>query len=277
MMETNKEPEAREVDQKGPLKTEDSFQFECRKGIRCFNQCCADVNIVLTPYDMLRMKNSIGTTSGEFLEKYTNIIKSERSIFPIVVLKMKDDERKQCFFVSEEGCRVYEDRPWACRMFPLDRGASDGDEPTFSLITKQECLGFEQEKSWRVEDWIVDQGVSFYEKYETLYQDITDHERVKDLDVTNPDISSMLLMALYDLDKFRKFVFESNFLNYFEVEKARVETIKTDDVELLIFAIEWVKFGLLGQQTFSVKEEVAKKKQKELEEKGLLKQNLSEK
>ena len=186
---------------------------------------------------------------------------------------MRDNERKQCFFVSEEGCEVYEDRPWACRMFPLDKKESEGDEPTFSLIKKHECLGFEQEKSWRVEDWILNQGVSFYEKYESLYQDITDHERAKNLDVTNPDIFQMLLMALYDLDKFRKFVFESNFLNYFEIEKGRVETIRTDDVELLIFGSEWVKFGLLGQQTFSVKEEVARKKQKELEQKGFLKQN----
>jgi Fe-S-cluster containining protein len=276
-MEANKGPETRETDRHGHLKTNDTFQFACEKGIQCFNQCCADVTIALTPYDVLRMKNSVGITSGEFLEKYTTIVKPENSIFPVVILKMKDDEAKRCFFVREEGCTVYEDRPWACRMFPLDKGENEGDEPTFSLIKKEECLGFEQEKTWRVEDWIVDQGVSFYEKYEGIYQDITEHERVKDLDVTNPDISNMLLMAIYDLDKFRKFVFESNFLKYFDVEEPRVETIKTDDVELLIFAIEWVKFGLLGQQTLSVKEEVALKKQKELEEKGLLKQNPPEK
>jgi len=274
-MAVNKKPGARETKQRGQLKINDSFQFECHKGIPCFNQCCADVTIVLTPYDVLRMKNSLGVASGEFLEKYTTVIKSEKSVFPLVVLKMKDDAHKQCFFVSEEGCKVYGDRPWACRMFPLDKTGSEGDEPTFSLIKKQECLGFDQEKTWRVEDWIIDQGVSFYEKYEGLYQDITEHERVKDLDVTNPDISNMILMALYDLDKFRRFVFESNFLKYFEVEEARVETIKTDDVELLIFAIEWVKFGLLGQQTFSVKEEVASKKQRELEQKGLFKPNPS--
>jgi len=275
MMGPNNEPGARETIRQGHLKSNDSFHFECHKGIPCFNQCCADVTIVLTPYDVLRLKNSLAIPSGEFLEKYTTVITPEKSLFPIVVLKMKDDNLKQCFFVSEEGCEVYPDRPWACRMFPLDKTGSDGDEPTFGLIRKQGCLGFEQEKSWRVEDWVVDQGVSFYEKYETLYQDITYHERVKDLDVTNPDVSTMILMALYDLDKFRRFVFESNFLNYFDVEPARIETIKADDVELLVFGIEWVKFGLLGQKTLSVKEEVAQKKQKELEQKGLLKQNLS--
>ena len=67
-------------------------------------------------------------------------MKPEQSLFPIVVLKMKDVELKRCFFVSEEGCTVYEDRPWACRMFPLDKGENEEDEPTFSLIKKEKEL-----------------------------------------------------------------------------------------------------------------------------------------
>ncbi|RLG22425.1 YkgJ family cysteine cluster protein [Methanosarcinales archaeon] len=273
-MEIKRGFEGRQAKQPGQLHLSDSFQFECRKGIKCFNQCCADVNILLTPYDVLRMKNSLGITSGEFLRKYTNVIRSEKAVFPIVALKMKDDEQKQCYFVSEEGCEIYEDRPWACRMFPLDKRENEGDEPVFTLIKKQGCLGFEQKKVWKIEDWIVNQGITIYEKYESLYQDITEHERTKDLEITNPDVFLMVQMALYDLDRFRKFVFESNFLNYFEVEKGRIETIKRDDAELLVFGIEWVKFGLLGQQTFQVKKEVADRKKKELEKKGLLKQNL---
>ena len=93
-MEANKEPETRETDRHGHLKTNDTFQFKCEKGIQCFNHCCADVNVVLTPYDALRIKNSLGITSGEFLEKYTNIMKPEQSLFPIVVLKMKDDLKR---------------------------------------------------------------------------------------------------------------------------------------------------------------------------------------
>ncbi|MBW1678877.1 MAG: YkgJ family cysteine cluster protein [Deltaproteobacteria bacterium] len=272
-MEIKNESELREADQQESLKLSNFFQFECRKGIKCFNQCCADVNIVLTPYDVLRMKNRLGITSDEFLKNYTGIIRSEKSIFPIVVLKMKDDEHKQCFFVSEEGCQIYEDRPWACRMFPLDKKESPGDETTFTLLKKLDCLGFEEEKVWKVEDWVLSQGINIYEKHESLYQDITDHERAKDLDITNPDVFLMLQMALYDLDKFRKFVLESNFLNYFDVEQGRVETIRNDDTELLTFGIEWIKFGLLGQQTFCVKEKVANEKKKELEKKGLLKQS----
>ena len=271
-METQKGSEHKEPNRQEYLQLSDFFQFECRKGVKCFNQCCADVNIVLTPYDVLRMKNSLGITSGEFLGKYTKIFRPEKSVFPIVVLKMKDEAHKQCFFVSEEGCQIYEDRPWACRMFPLDKQKPIGGETTFNLLKKPECLGFEQKKKWRVEDWILSQGINIYEKYESLFQGLIEHERAKDLDITNPDVLQMVQMALYDLDKFKKFVFESNFLNYFEVDKGRVKTIKNADVELLIFGIEWIKFGLFGQQTFRVKEEVVNKKKKELEKRAL-KQN----
>jgi len=49
----------------------DSFEFSCHPGVKCFNKCCSDVNIVLTPYDVLRMKNRLGITSTEFLDTYT--------------------------------------------------------------------------------------------------------------------------------------------------------------------------------------------------------------
>ncbi len=45
------------------------FKFSCHRDIPCFNKCCGNVNIFLTPYDVLRMKNRLKMESGEFLEK----------------------------------------------------------------------------------------------------------------------------------------------------------------------------------------------------------------
>ena len=53
------------------LGPDDTFQFGCHPGVSCFNQCCGDVNIFLSPYDVLRMKKRLEITSTEFLEKYT--------------------------------------------------------------------------------------------------------------------------------------------------------------------------------------------------------------
>ncbi len=58
----------KEYDRLGP---DDSIHFRCGKGLDCFTCCCQDVSIVLTPYDVLRMKRSLGVSSSEFLDKYT--------------------------------------------------------------------------------------------------------------------------------------------------------------------------------------------------------------
>ena len=109
------------------LNLDSQFRFKCHKDVPCFNSCCGDVNIFLTPYDIIRLKNRLGITSGEFLAKYTISPFDENTKYPVILLKMEDNERKSCPFVSEAGCTVYEDRPWPCRMYPLGM-ASPKDE-----------------------------------------------------------------------------------------------------------------------------------------------------
>src|SRR3972149_122659 len=53
------------------LTLDDKFQFRCRKGIACFNKCCENIDILLTPYDIVRLKNRLGITSREFIDAYT--------------------------------------------------------------------------------------------------------------------------------------------------------------------------------------------------------------
>ena len=47
------------------------FTFRCHKDVKCFTKCCRGINIILTPYDIIRMKNRLGLTSDEFLSIYT--------------------------------------------------------------------------------------------------------------------------------------------------------------------------------------------------------------
>ncbi|MGC8684516.1 MAG: YkgJ family cysteine cluster protein, partial [bacterium] len=77
-----------------------------------------------------------------------------------------------------------------------------------------------------------------------------------------PDKSviDMFYMTCYNIDKFRQFVFESKFLELFEVDPVTVERIKTDDQELLKFGFKWLKFGLLGERTLVLKKDAAQKK-----------------
>ena len=72
------------------LGPEDRFKFACHPGISCFNRCCADVNIFLSPYDVLRLRQRLGITSTDFLEKYTLLPVQKEMRTPVVVLKMSE-------------------------------------------------------------------------------------------------------------------------------------------------------------------------------------------
>jgi hypothetical protein len=71
----------------------------------------------------------------------------------------------------------------------------------------------------------------------------------------------MYYMACFDLDRFRRFVFETRFLSLFAVDEARVEALRADDEELLEFGMQWLRFSLFGEKTMKVKPDVAQARQ----------------
>jgi len=235
---------------------EDSFKFRCAPDVPCFTNCCRDVTIVLTPYDVLRMKNGLKITAEEFIDKYTVIIQKEKRLIPLVVLKM-DVKTKKCPFVSEKGCAIYSDRPWPCRMYPLDMN----DDGTFGIIAKKSlCKGFDEDERTVITEWLLEQEIPVYDEMNALFTEVTAPLRAEELDIDNPQIHQMIFMALYNLDKFKGFVFKSTFLDRFEVDEITIEKIKRRDIELLKFSFDWIKFGIFGQKLFQVKPEAMPKK-----------------
>lgn len=233
----------------------------------CFTRCCRDVTIYLTPYDILRLKNALSISSSDFLAKYTAAMLSD-SGFPVVTLKMQADAEKSCPFVSQRGCTVYADRPWACRMYPLQPESTKLTEKAnksyYSVMDLSFCRGLQARKSWTLSTWIEDQGIPVYHEMENLFKTVTANERLTKEKITNKKIQEMYFMASYDLDRFRRFVTESTFLERFEVDPQEIERIKTDDVALFRFAVKWLEYGLLAQQVLSVKPEVMATKKQEL-------------
>lgn len=235
------------------------FRFKCHPGVKCFTNCCADVTIFLTPYDVLRLKNRLGISSSEFMDQYTHLLTKENQVIPVVALKMSDNEKKSCQLVTENGCTVYEDRPWACRMFPLDVD----EQEKFSVIAAQEkCKGLLEEEEMRVIEWLEDQGVMDYQRVNNYYSEITSHPKLKEMDVTNDQVRQMVYLASYDLDRFRKFVMNSRFMDMFEFDDDFMEQIRVDDTELLKLGLDWIKFGLFGEKTLTVKPEVLEAKKR---------------
>jgi len=248
------------------------FEFECHPGVPCFNDCCGDVNIFLTPYDIIRLKNRLGITSEEFLKKHTLTPFDKNLTYPIVLLQMQENEKKTCPFVGKNGCQVYEDRPWACRMYPLGLASPSDDNKQldkefYFLLQESVCKGFECKRKIAVSDWLKDQGITDYNEMGEEFKDITLNKFFLDENNLTPKKLEMFFTVCYNIDKFRKFLFESSFFDKFEVDNSVKTKIEKDDVELLKFGYQWLRFSLFGEKTIAVKGEVLEVRKKELEQK----------
>jgi len=238
------------------LSPEDTFRFECRRSFDCFTRCCRDISIFLTPYDIIRMKNALQLPSGEFLSRYTLTMIADSGL-PVVALKMQPDDEKSCPFVDRHGCRIYADRPWACRLYPLQPESTKITEKAgkvyYSVIDVPFCRGLEADRAVRLADWIEEQGIPAYLEMEAPFKKIVASDRLTQAKITNEKIQEMIYMACYDVDRFRRFVLESTFLERFELDPQEVERIKTDDAALYRLALRWLEYGLLAQHVLKVK------------------------
>jgi hypothetical protein len=63
----------------------------------------------------------------------------------------------------------------------------------------------------------------------------------------------MFVMACYNTERFRDFVFKSRFLDKFDVDKELIDAMRTDDAKLLEFAFLWLQFALFRQPTLNLK------------------------
>lgn len=239
-----------------------TFSFACHARLSCFNECCRDLKLVLTPYDILRLKKQLGLSSTEFLDRYGAVEAFAHNNFPGVFLKMNDDEGRTCPFVAPQGCRVYPDRPGACRIYPVGRGSSKtkGQPETrelFFTIREDHCLGFSEPKSWSVETWMDDQGLAPYNAFNDLWMEIITRKGSLGAEDTVEKKLQMFFLASYNLDRFRQFVLQTRFLERFEVPEPMVKQIGEDDEALLRLALSWMRFALWGEPALKIRESTA--------------------
>jgi Fe-S-cluster containining protein len=233
------------------------LRFSCHPGISCFTACCADLRLILTPYDILRMKKRLKLPAGEFLRDFTESHEAGESIFPMVRLKMREEEGRHCPLVSPRGCTIYEDRPGACRLYPLGRAAAAGlsgrgEREFYFLVNESHCQGFKEEREWAVEEWIQDQGVGLYNEMNRPWMEIVTSTNPRLRGLSEQKLG-MFYMVSYNLDRFRDFVFQTKFLKVFDVSPEETEKAATDDAELMKLGMRWLKFALMGEDTLTPK------------------------
>jgi Fe-S-cluster containining protein len=237
---------------------ESKIRFRCHKDIACFTRCCADLDLVLTPYDIVRMKNRLGIPSDAFLDRYTEANWNRHPRFPMINLKMDVNRNRKCPFVTPKGCTIYEDRPGACRIYPIGRAALkvDSERQTrekFFIVDEEHCLGFGEDREWTLEEWMANEGVDEYNAMNDQWLEIITSQKRLGKKEDIPRKIQMFYMASYNLDIFRRLIFETRFFDMFQLEAEKREKMGTDDVSLMQFAYNWLRFSLFGERTIKIK------------------------
>ena len=224
------------------IKPGESFSFLCHKDIACFTHCCRQLELALTPYDVLRLRQATRLNSSELLANYIIKEQEESDIFPRYYLTMVDDGQDSCVFISDAGCRVYQHRPGACRTYPMGRGVTRktrGIEECFVLLREPHCLGFDEQMVQTIDTYSNSQGLEPYNRFNDMLTEIQQHRKIRDGMKPTPAQIADYQCVLYDIDTFRQKMAESH-----SIEKRPSKRL--DDEELLAWGFRWLKKSMFG-------------------------------
>ncbi len=249
------------------LKPADMFAFSCHRGISCWNKCCYGADVTLTPRDILVLSRRLAMRPAEFLVKHTTPGVWERADLPVAKLNMSGDKGACTFLHTEDGCTVYEDRPATCRYYPLGLGVfktrEADDKTTFHFLVKEtHCKGHDESKLQSVTQFRAEQGVEAYDRVNQGWMDVLmKMASWKTLGgpggkEVSEQTKQMFYMVSTDVDAFRRFVFQTKFLDTYYVDEVVIEALQVDDEALLGLGFDWMKNLLFNEPTITMREEV---------------------
>ncbi len=236
------------------------INFRCHRGVACWNACCSNIDISLTPYDILRLKRRTGLNSGDFLLRYTEPYELEKG--GIAGVKLKPIEGgTACQFMTPEGCSVYEDRPTACRYYPvallsMRKQGESTDTQGYALVREPHCLGHNEPRPITIEAYRAEQGVEEYDLHGRGWRQLVLKKKSSGPTVGKPTQRSLQLffMACYDLDRFRDFVTSASFEDVYELPEDLRQQIRTDDLALMEFGFRLMRQVMFNEDTIPLRE-----------------------
>ena len=250
----------------------DTLRFSCHRGVSCWNECCHDTQILLTPYDLIRLGRYLGLRTSEVAARYGTPIVHEPSGMPVLRLGLREasSARKPCVFLDpQQGCGVYSDRPAACRYYPLGLASvkmkgHDAPEDFYFLVKEPHCKGHEEAHEQTVAQFREEQQVADYDEHNRGWMQIlmklASWKSLGGPWGKEPDerVRRMFLMVSADPDAFRRFVFGSSFLQRYAVDPAMRTQLESDDVALMHLGFDWLRAVLFNESTLHLQEHVLK-------------------
>ena len=237
------------------------IQFRCHKDIDCFNACCKNIDIMLTPYDILRLKQRLGITSTEFLRQYTEPFEFGKNSVGGVKYKPREGTT-ECQFVTEEGCSVYEDRPTACRYYPVGllstrRQDENFDRVSYALVREDHCHGHLEDRKLTIAEYRKEQGLVEYDDLGRAWRQLILKVKSAGPAIGNMSKTSLkfFFMACYDLDRFREFIRSEGFSTIYEVDKDTMDSLLGDDIALMQFGDRMIRQIMFAEETIPLKKD----------------------
>ncbi|HEY4997690.1 MAG TPA: YkgJ family cysteine cluster protein [Usitatibacter sp.] len=251
------------------------IRFRCRKGIACWNACCSNIDIALTPYDALRLEHRLGVGSAAFLREYTVPYEMEKDSIAGVKLKPVEGGTA-CRFMKAEGCAVYEDRPTACRYYPvallsMRRQGESTDTDSYALVKEPHCLGHQEPRTLTVGEYRREQGLEEYDELARGWRQLVLKKKSSGPMVGKPSKRSLELffMACYDLDRFREFVSSDAFASLYDLPQAEIRETLALDTRLMLFAFRFLRQVLFGEVTIATRADAVQERAHRLRERAM--------
>jgi len=241
------------LDEHQELQPGEGFRFACHPGVPCFGACCSALDLMLTPYDALRLRNTTGQASREFIHLFANLFVMPEVGLPMLHMRMLEDSGHKCPFSRPEGCAVYKDRPSACRTYPLGRATQPGEEgdvrEKIFVVREKHCRGFEAGTDFDSVSWAVDQGLAPYntanDRYMALASELHAFETLTGRHMGQKQLG-MAGTALYQPDEFQPFLAQSGLMDRLELTDARKKDVLNDEEACLDFSYDWLELSLMG-------------------------------
>ncbi len=256
------------------LEKNSTFCFACHPGVPCFTDCCRNMNIILTPYDIVRLKNRLGLTSDAFLHLYAAPEMLGITMLPVARLKMLENQGGRCPFVTPDGCQVYSDRPVCCRYYPIGLASLRQQEKTageeeefFFMVKEKHCRGFDEPTEWTVESWRGDQEADLYDTMNREWMELLLRKKSFGEETELPEKARQLFyMVSTNMERFKSYIFESRFLETYTVSEKTQKKILEDDVALMQFGFEYLKHAVFGAESdvIAIKKDILDKTVKKI-------------
>jgi len=174
------------------------FSFECN----ACGRCCRNKDIQLNPYELVRLADFLGVSTGEFLDKFI------RPGSPFLLFSGNNDT---CVFLNDQGCSVHPVRPLVCRLYPLGKYLSGDREEHFKCIEPQpDCEGTLGENGI-LEDFLESQKTEPYMEASGQYLDLFDrlhqdlYQKLEGQNINLPDRDDgsleLTLAKWFDVDQ----------------------------------------------------------------------------